>query len=80
MPHPEQLDLMSYRHGALDTTDEDSERVDGIMFAESDHGDCYCFDLAPKGTEPPIAMYNHDGSFYEPYTKNFVAFVRRISE
>jgi len=77
---PNQLDLKNFRRGALDATDEDSERVDGIMFAKTIYGDGYCFDLAAKGKEPPVLLYRHEGFFYEPYTDNFVAFLRRISE
>lgn len=76
---PEEIDLVNYRLGAFETTDEDSEKVDGIMFAESEHGDCYCFDLAAGLKEPPVVLYRHEGLFYEPYTDNFVKFIQRLT-
>ena len=77
---PDQLDLKNYRLGAFEATDEDSERVDGIMFAKSYCGDGYCFDLAAKGKESPVLLYRHEGFYYEPYTDNFVEFLRRVFE
>ncbi|MGH9932294.1 MAG: hypothetical protein ACREA9_24090, partial [Pyrinomonadaceae bacterium] len=42
---PEELDAENYRAGALDTDDEEANAVDGVMFAETEHGDCFCFDV-----------------------------------
>ncbi len=74
---PQELDIANYRKGAMETTDEDSARVDGIMFAETGDGDGYCFDLASAAKEPPVVRFVHEGFYFEPSATNFVEFLRR---
>jgi len=76
---PDQLDLKNCRLGAFEATDEDSERADGIMFARTNYGDGYCFDLTATEKEPTVLLYRHEGFYYEPYTDNFASFLRRIA-
>lgn len=42
---PQKLDASIYRKGQLRAEDAESNLVDGVMFAEIEHGDVYCFDV-----------------------------------
>jgi len=46
---PGKIDFKGYRAGKVPDLDEESARVDGVMFAATDHGDCFVFDVSPGG-------------------------------
>lgn len=78
--HPSKADFKEWRKGAM-TFDDDPEsaEVDGIMIAETNCGDAFCFDLAAtKDSQPPVLRYNHELNCYEEYADNFVSFLRRL--
>ncbi|HEX8912420.1 MAG TPA: SMI1/KNR4 family protein [Humisphaera sp.] len=53
--------------------------VDGVMFAATDHGDCFCLDVGSRHKEPPVYQYMHEGDFLEPYTDSFAECVLRFA-
>lgn len=59
--------------------DEDSKAVNALMFATTDHGDCFCFDVQKGTKEFPVVLYKHEGNFFERYTDNFAACIRRFA-
>jgi hypothetical protein len=59
--------------------DEESRKVDGIMFGATGHGDAFCFDLASEGPEYVVYLYDHELSGFEAYASNFKEFVQRVS-
>ena len=73
---PDQFDLKEYRKGRVGDDDESLD-VDGIMFARTDHGDCYCFDLKPDRAEYEVFYFNHEMMCFEPYAATFVHCLRR---
>jgi hypothetical protein len=75
---PGKFDCEFYRKGKLQTEDDQSNAVDGVMFACTDHGDCFCFDVQKDKKEYAVYLYNHEGNFFEPYADNFVACIRRF--
>lgn len=74
---PEKLDFGSYRKGTLEVTDEESKEIDGLMFAITDHGDCYCFDLSAPPPDYPVYLYDHELNAFEAYSRNFKEFIQR---
>lgn len=77
---PKQLDFRDYRAGALEDTDEESAAVDGVMFAATDHGDCFVFDISGKGSDYPVFYYNHELNSMEPWSKNFAECIKRFAD
>lgn len=78
---PAEMDFTFYRLGTLEVEEDDEEgaAVDGVMFADTGYGDCFCFDLAQPGPEYPILRYLHEGNYYEPYAEDFMTCVKRFS-
>lgn len=76
---PENLDFAAYRKGALEMEDEESRTVDGVMFATTDHGDCFCFDVQKGKKEYPVFHFKHEYDHFEPYAENFAACIRRFA-
>jgi len=71
----DQWDLKTFR-GSDDGRAPD---IDGVMFAATDHGDCFCLDVGAGGKELPVYQYMHDGDFFEPYTGSFAECVLRFA-
>jgi hypothetical protein len=76
---PDQFDARSYRVGALDGADEDTNAVDGVVFAGTEHGDCLCFDLDKSKKEFAVYLYKHEYNRLEPYADNFAACIKRLA-
>ena len=51
--------------------DEESRAVNGLTFATTGHGDCFCFDVQKGKKEYPVFLYKHEMNFFEPYAENF---------
>ncbi len=77
--HPRDFDYEMYRAGRLSAADEESNVVDGVMFAQTDHGDCFCFDLRKHRKEYEVFLYLHEMNCFEPYASNFAACIRRFA-
>ncbi len=77
---PEDLDCKSYRAGMLKADDEDTSSVDGLMFARTDHGDCFCFNLKKDRKEYRVFHYQHESNCFEPYAESFAACVKRFAK
>lgn len=77
---PDEFDSTSYRAGALDAVDEETNSVDGVMFGSTGHGDCFCFDVRRDRKEFQVFLYKHEYNQFEPYADNFAACVRRFAE
>jgi hypothetical protein len=75
---PDELDCEGYRAGALHAEDEETNAVDGVMFARTEHGDCFCFDVKGK-RECPVWLFKHEYNCFEPYADNFVACIKRFA-
>ena len=59
--------------------DEESKAVNGLTFATTGHGDCFCFDVQKGKKEFPVVLYKHEGNFFEPYAENFAACIKRFA-
>jgi hypothetical protein len=75
---PEDLDSESYRAGALQADDE-TNSVDGVMFAETEHGDCFCFDVRKDKKEFQVFLFKHEYNCFESYAENFAACIKRFA-
>jgi hypothetical protein len=76
---PDELGAEEYRAGALDSPDDETNAVDGVMFAKTDHGDCFCFDVRKGQKEFPVYLYKHEYNCFEPYADNFAACIKRFA-
>jgi len=76
---PQDFDCQSYRRGRLDADDEETNSVDGVMFARSDHGDCFCFDVRKDRKEFEVFLYLHESNCFEAYAPDYAACVRRFA-
>jgi hypothetical protein len=77
---PDKLDFSTRRRGRMEDLDEDSARVYGVLFAETDHGDCFVFDVAVKGGDYPVYWYDHESNCFEPFAENFAECIKRFSQ
>jgi hypothetical protein len=75
---PGDMDTTEYRRGVLQVEDEDSARIDGISFATTGHGDCFCFDLGGPEPELPVYLYDHEKNCFEPYASSFESCLKRF--
>jgi hypothetical protein len=76
---PDQIDYGSYRLDVFKPQDGEPHTIDGIMFAATDHGDCFCFDVRKDMKEFAVYQYLHEGDFFEPYADNFAACLQRFA-
>ena len=75
---PQECDFATYRKGKLEVEDEDSREVDGIMFASTECGDCFCFDYQKDKKESEVFVYRHEYNCFETYAANFVECLRKF--
>ena len=59
--------------------DEESRAVNGLTFATTGHGDCFCFDVQKGKKEYPVFLYKHEMNFFEPYAENFATCIKRFA-
>jgi hypothetical protein len=50
------------------------------MFAITEHGDCYVFDVTAKGSDYPVYCYDHERNALEPFAPNFAECIKRFVE
>jgi hypothetical protein len=75
----DEIDSKTFRRGRIKALDAKSNAVDGVKFADTDAGDCYCFDLNKGRLEPEVFLYRHEGNYFEPFAENFIQFLRRCA-
>jgi hypothetical protein len=74
------LDSKSYRRGKLKDLDESDAEFDGLLFATTDHGDAFLFDLSdpdPHGNYP-IYHHDHEQNTLNPFAPTFAACIKRL--
>lgn len=64
---------------ADDFEDEESKAVNGVTFATTGHGDCFCFDVQKGKKEYAVFLFKHEYNLFEPYADNFAACVKRFA-
>lgn len=75
---PMDMDFAAFRHGSTYQDDQSHTGFDALLFAETDCGDGFCFDLGnPEGG---ILQYDHETDFLEPYAANFKECIHRFAE
>jgi hypothetical protein len=73
---PEELGIEGY---ADEFEDEESRAVNGLMFATTGHGDCFCFDVQKGKKEYSVFLFKHEYNLLEPYAENFAACIKRFA-
>ena len=76
---PKDCDFANFRKGAIQSDDEESQSVNGVMFASTQHGDCFVFDVRRDRKEYEVFVYLHEMNCYEVYAGNFVECVKRFA-
>ncbi len=71
-------DKLTLERGSADS-DGHEPCVNGVMFATTRHGDCFCFDVQKGKKEFPVVLYKHECDCFEPYAENFAACIRRFA-
>lgn len=59
--------------------DEESRAVNGLTFATTGHGDCFCFDVQKNKKEFAVFLFKHEYNLFEPYAENFAACIKRFA-
>jgi hypothetical protein len=77
---PDKLDFKNYRQGKVPYLNEEQSQIDGVMFAITEHGDCYVFDVTAKGSDYPVYCYDHERNALEPFAPNFAECIKRFVE
>ena len=77
---PEKLDFTGYRRGQVPDLDEEQSQIDGVMFAETEHGDVFVFDVSAKDSDYPVFWYDHEQNSLEPFAPNFAECIKRFSQ
>lgn len=80
---PAKLDFRSYRRGRWKKLGIEDAQVDGVMFAETGHGDVFVFDVsaAPDkagASDYPVFWYDHEQNTVGPYASNFAECIKRF--
>lgn len=75
---PQKLDFKNYRRGRVPHLEGDDAKVDGVMFASTDYGDCFLFDVSAKGKDYPVFWYRHEENTLEPFAPNFAECIKRF--
>lgn len=75
---PEKMNFQRFRKGNTEFEDEESREIDGIIFASTDHFDCFCFDLS-NGPEYPVYLFNDELGCFEAYTTGFKECIKRFA-
>ena len=77
------IDFRGMRRGKMKDLlgDEESLAVDGVMFADTDHGDAFVFDVSQKdaGGNYPVLWYDHEGNAMEPFAATFAEAIKRFA-
>lgn len=76
---PSKLDFKCYRRGCVPDLDEEQSQIDGIMFATTDHGDAFVFDVSTRDTDYPVFWHDHEQNTLEPFAPNFSECVKRFA-
>jgi len=77
---PEKLDFKNFRRGKVPNLGGEDAKVDGVMFAAADFGDCFLFDVSVEGGDYPVYWYQHEENSLEPFASNFAECVKRFAQ
>lgn len=77
---PSEIDNTSFRTGRRTYQDQESQMVDGVVFAEDGLGDQFCFDIKPGVKEYQVYRYLHDYDYLELFAETFPGCIRRFME
>lgn len=77
---PAKLDFKDYRRGRVPDLDEEQSQIDGVMFASTDHGDAFVFEVSATGNDYPVFWHDHEQNTVEPFAPNFAECIKRFSQ
>lgn len=77
---PQKMDFRDYRRGKVEHLDEEQSKIDGVVFADTEHGDCFVFDVSTKGGDYPVYWHDYEQNSLEPFAENFAGCIKRFAE
>lgn len=77
---PSKLDFKNHRRGKTGGLDQEQSQIDDVVFASTDHGDCFVFDVSGAGNDPPVFWHDHEQNSLEPFAPNFMECIKRFAE
>lgn len=77
---PRKLDFKILRRGKNPEFVGEAAEVDGVLFATTDFGDSFVFDVSVKNSDYPVYWYKHEESLLEPYAPNFAECIKRFTQ
>ena len=77
---PKKVDFKMFRRGKMPEFVGEAAEVDGVLFATTDFGDSFVFDVSVKNSDYPVYWYKHEESLLEPYAPNFAECIKRFTQ
>jgi hypothetical protein len=77
---PQRLNFRDYRRGRVPFLEGEEAQVDGVMFADTNGGDCFVFDVAANAKDYPVYWYRHEENTMEQFASNFSECIRRFAQ
>jgi len=63
----------------LERGDDEENEFKGVLFAVTDHGDAFYFDLTRNSPDYEVRKHDHEADSFEPYAKNFAEAIKRLA-
>lgn len=63
----------------LDRGDDEEAEFKGLLFAVTEHGDAFYFDLTRNSPDYEVRKFEHEVGSFEPYTRNFAEAIKRFA-
>jgi hypothetical protein len=76
---PAKMDFKNFRRGKNVYTTDNNIEIDGVMFATTDFGDSFLFDVSVNGGDYPTYWFKHEEGLLEPYSSNFAECIKRFA-
>jgi hypothetical protein len=51
----------------------------GLADLETEHGDCFVFDVSAKGTDYPVFWFDHESNCMELFATGFAECIKRFA-
>ncbi len=63
----------------LERGDDEEDTFKGLLFAVTDHGDAFYFDLTRNSPNYEVRKHDHELDSFEPYAKSFAEAIKRFA-
>jgi hypothetical protein len=77
---PQKMDFKNFRRGKIPNLSGDDAGIDGVLFATTDFGDGYVFDVSVQGNDYPVYWYQHEENKLVSYAPTFAGCIKRFAQ